>query len=115
MTPDVKVVTSRAILKETPMMMVGIRVIIWTRVMMSLDGFVDNHNEDDDDGDGDDDGGGGDGDSVSMLHVKMIISGWHCLSCKQGCSFVRVHEDGDVDSEDGIFSVMVLDDECQGN
>ena len=46
-TPDVKVVTSRAILKETPMKMVGIRVIIWTRVMMSLDGFVDNHNEDD--------------------------------------------------------------------
>ena len=51
MTPDVNVVTSRAILKETPMMM----VIIWTRMMMSFDGFVDNHNE------GDDDGGGGDG------------------------------------------------------
>ena len=61
MTPDVNVVTSRAILKETPMMMVGIRVIIWTRVMMSLDGFVDNHNEDDDDGDDDDGGGGGGG------------------------------------------------------
>ena len=58
MTPDVNVVTSRAILKETPMKMVGIRVIIWTRVMMSLDGFVVNHNEDDDD---DDDDGGGSG------------------------------------------------------
>ena len=36
--------------------------------------------EDDDGGDGD--GIGGDGDSVSMLHVKMIISDWHCLLCK---------------------------------
>ena len=40
----------------------------------------------------------GDGDSVSILNVKMIISGWRCLFCKQGCSIVCVHEDGDVDS-----------------
>ena len=39
MTPDVNVVTSRAILRETPMKMVGIRVIIWMTVM-PLDGFV---------------------------------------------------------------------------
>ena len=72
MTPDVNVVTSRAILKETPMMMVGIRVIIWTRVMMSLDGFVDNHNEDDDDGD-DDDGGGGDDDDDDDDYVDVDV------------------------------------------
>ena len=34
------VVTSRAILKETPMKMVGIRVIIWMMTMMPLDGFA---------------------------------------------------------------------------
>ena len=40
MTPDVKVVTSRAILKETLIMIVGIRVIIWMMTMMPLDGFA---------------------------------------------------------------------------
>ena len=78
-------IMQRGVLRSMKMMMVVVMMVLVVLVMMMMVVMVMVLDS-------------GDGDSVSILNVKMIISGRRCLFCKQGCSIVCVHEDGDVDS-----------------